>query len=441
MKRTLLEEINTSSILGWAALALMFLVMLACNMLTGFVADDYTYQYSFATGEKIASVADIFPSMAAHRFSMNGRIIAHFLVQLSFLLPIWIFKLVNSAMLVGAVAWIYLAATKDNRKSNLLLVTIFAAIWAFTPSFGQAILWQDGSINYLWACVFSMLYLLPFINKFMYDKNLKPAISVVLVIFSLPVGWYSENCATAIIFGSILLLILCKFVKKQHIPAYYYVSILFALIGFACMITAPAEAANKGGTLSVSTLINGLSGAVTLYKEIWILLVVYLALAAVAYCGNTVNKDRQILALVFTLCSAASIFVLAAANAQPGRSACFGTLMEIAACAVLLVDLNESKYKPLVLFACCVCLTAGVYCVCVGTADIYSTNYQLNTFKAEILEQKEAGIMDVEVAPPIFRTRFSAGYGLSIIQADSSHWSNAAVAKYFEINTITAAWD
>lgn len=70
-----------------AALALLFIFMLALNFLTPYQADDFAYHFSFDTGERIESISDIFPSLAAHTQTMNGRVIAHFFVHLFELLP------------------------------------------------------------------------------------------------------------------------------------------------------------------------------------------------------------------------------------------------------------------------------------------------------------------------------------------------------------------
>ena len=46
--------------------ALLFFFMLVCNILTPYLADDFTYMFSFQSGERIRNLLDIFPSMLAH---------------------------------------------------------------------------------------------------------------------------------------------------------------------------------------------------------------------------------------------------------------------------------------------------------------------------------------------------------------------------------------
>lgn len=75
--------------------------MLALNILSPYHGDDFAYNFSFATGERIASFADIFPSLASHAHSMNGRLVAHFFVHLFTLFPTVVFDIVNSVVFIA----------------------------------------------------------------------------------------------------------------------------------------------------------------------------------------------------------------------------------------------------------------------------------------------------------------------------------------------------
>ena len=82
-----LLRFNASRAALLLALGFVFAVIFFCTHETDLVADDYRYCFSYADNSRVESVAQIFPSMAAHRHSMNGRVIAHFLVQVFLLLP------------------------------------------------------------------------------------------------------------------------------------------------------------------------------------------------------------------------------------------------------------------------------------------------------------------------------------------------------------------
>ena len=55
-----LSKLNRSRVTAALLCLAVFLVMLACNMWTDLIADDYRYFFSYADGSRIGRVADIF---------------------------------------------------------------------------------------------------------------------------------------------------------------------------------------------------------------------------------------------------------------------------------------------------------------------------------------------------------------------------------------------
>ena len=263
-------QLNRSKPVLLLILAFMYLVMLYCNLKTNLLADDFMYCFSFADGSRMESLSQLIPSMAAHRLTMNGRLISHGLVQISLMLPLWIFKLVNSAVFVGEVYLVYRIALGGRERNNLLLLCIFGCIWIFTLNFGQVILWQDGSINYLWATFFSLLYLTVYFRKFLYGRDIKSLPGRILYILAaFLIGAYSENCASTVIFLSCCFMLLSRFLKKQKIAPYLWIAVVFALGGCAFMMTAPAQIANKSSQFTVSNLFDNFVTALEMYRRIW----------------------------------------------------------------------------------------------------------------------------------------------------------------------------
>ena len=75
--------------------------MYSLNHMTFMMVDDYAYCFSFIEGmPRLASPVEIIPSMAAHYYTMNGRLIAHGLVQLYLLFPPIVFDVSNSIVYV-----------------------------------------------------------------------------------------------------------------------------------------------------------------------------------------------------------------------------------------------------------------------------------------------------------------------------------------------------
>jgi len=438
MKETsLLAKLNRSRPLMLLALLSMFLLMLFCNLKTNLLADDFMYCFSFADGSRIEHLADCFPSMAAHRHSMNGRLISHFLVQVFLMLPLGIFKLLNALVLVAEVYLVYRLANRKAERSNLLLCCIFGGIWIFTLNFGQVILWLDGSVNYLWATFFSLLFLTVYINKFMDDRDIKALpLRILYVLAAFLVGAYSENCASTVIFCSSCFLLLSRFVKKQRVAPYLWLAILAAFGGFLFMMSAPAEIANKSSQLTFSNLFGNFVAALEMYRRICLPGLVYLALAVAAYCSR-LDKSVQLLALMLMLGSLVSVFVLTFASFFPERSAYFGTLLSIAATAVLFSALFESQLKPALLFLGAVCLTAAFYWGCIGIQDIINTNYYLTENEKQIVACREEGLMDVSVYRVYSQTGYCALDGLGYLNTElADSWPNKYMAAYFGVDSI-----
>ncbi len=431
-------RINRSKPLMLLIIAFMYLVMLYCNLKTNLLADDYMYCFSFADNSRMESLSQLIPSMAAHRLTMNGRLISHGLVQISLMLPLWVFKLVNSAVLVGEVYLVYRIANRGRERSNLLLCCIFGCIWIFTLNFGQVILWQDGSVNYLWATFFSLLFLTVYIRKYIYDRDIKSLPGRILyVLAALLVGAYSENCASTVIFLSCCFMLLGRFLKKQKISPYLWISVLAALVGFAFMMTAPAQIANKSSQFTVSNLFDNFVTAIDMYRRIWAPLVVYTVLAAIAY-SRKLDQDTQILAAMFMLGSLAAVFVLTFASFFPERSAYIGTLLIIAADAVLFAALfQDIRFRPLVTALGLICLMAAAYKGSIGVQDIVKTNYYLTENEKQIVACREEGIMDVEVYRVYSSTGYCALEGLGYLNTEEADsWPNKYMAAYFGVDSI-----
>jgi hypothetical protein len=431
------ERTNQSKILFLLALLAMFLVMLFCNLKTNLLADDFMYCFNFADGSRITGIAQIFPSMWAHRYSMNGRLVSHALVQLFLLLPSPIFKILNSLVFVAEVYLIYRIANGRKSLNLLLLCCVFGSIWAFTLNFGQVALWLTGSVNYLWATFFTLLFLYIYIRKFMYDKDIKSLpLRILFVIAGFFVGAYSENCASTMIFCTVCFMLLSHFLKKQKLHPYMWLAVVTALAGFFFMLSAPAEIANKSSQLTFTNLFDNFVTALSMYSRICIPFIVYLVLAVIAY-NRKLDRDTQLLAFVLMLGSLAAVFVLTFASFFPERSAYIGTLMIIAAAAVLFAELFNSDLKPLIVSLGLICLLVAFYRGAIGVQDIIKTNYYLTENENQIIACREEGIMDVTVYRVYSETGYCAIDGIAYLNTEEANtWPNIYMAEYFGIDSI-----
>lgn len=432
-----LERLDRSRLLRALLLLFLFALMLLCNSKTGMVADDYAYCFSFADGEPVESLSDCFRSMAAHRQWMNGRVIAHFLVQLFLMLPKVLFNIANSLVFVGVLCLLARLAGREEEKSNFLLMGLFGLVWIFMPSFGQVILWLDGAVNYLWSGLFSLGMLTVYVKKFMDDRDLPRLGRWMFPVWAFLTGAYSEPSATAVIFCCALLTLLGSLLNRQKPRCYLLLALLSACAGFLFMILAPGELLNKAGSMSLAGIVFGFVNAMVLYRKIWLLLVLYLAFAILAW-QEGVELRRQLLALTLMLGSLAAVFVLAFAGHTEDRCACFGTLLIIGASGVLFPAVFKGRFRPVLYFGLAVCMLVTLYWGCLGLQDICESNAQREKNEQLILTARESGQDALELSPVNYGTRYSAGAGLMYLTPDRENWLNAAMARYYGMDALVA---
>lgn len=435
-KSGIFDRVNRSRVTVAAMCLGIFLVMLVCNLWTDLVADDYRYFFSYADESRIESVADIFPSMAAHRHIMNGRVIAHFLVQLFLLLPPIVFKLINSLVFLALIWLIYSIARQGGAHNALGLLAISGCVWVLQPEFGQVFLWLTGAINYLWCAVLCLAFMLPYLDKLLHDREPTKPVRVLFIIFSALVGAYSENASVAVIFMVMLVIAVCRFFFKERIEPWMYLSLLAAFAGFMYMMLAPAESVNKSAEFSVSVLLSNFVETGAFYLRFWPLLLAWALLFYLAV-KNKVELRLRIASLIFLLGSLAGHFVLTFAMYCAGRSTYIGLILLLCAVAVLSPPLFEGRYKSLLAALCAVSVAALMYFGYAGISDIRRTHIALSYNEQLIAECIANGEKNIQLPRPYARTKYSAIEGLNYLSTkDPSDWANVYMALYYGFDSI-----
>lgn len=418
----------------------VFLLMVLCNALTGFFVDDFNYMNSFyANAERIDSFFEIFPSLYVHAKLMNGRTIAHFFVQLFLLLPPPVFDIFNSAAFVLLLIVICRIGAAGKKNHPLTLPAVFAAVWIFTPEFGQVALWTDGSCNYLWGVVFSLLFICPFARKFLTGKDVETVAGKILfVICGFIAGGYLENTSSAAIFISVMLMLCSVILKKSKPKLTEYMALASSAAGFLFMMLAPAELANKAGSLSPGDVRRGFIAALEMLKELRAVLLTLAVLFAVALCVK-VAREKLVLSAVFTVGALFANFVMSLASYYPGRASFPVLTFLIVACAILTDEIFRADGGVRIAMTS---VTACLFVVCAyylltGVNDVYSTFLLQKNNEMIIEEAKASG--ETDVALPIIypQTKYSAPHGLKYLDAENSGtWPNAAMAAYYKVHTI-----
>lgn len=425
-------------------LTAIFIFILALTCLTPLIADDYSYCFSFATGERITSVAEIPMSMAEHRISVNGRVLAHFLVQLMLLLPKPVFNIANglvAALMAFTAAKYFFAEGKAFDNSVISICGVFA-VWLFVPQFGQVFLWLDGTVNYSWAIAATLLFVLPFYRKLMGKPCIETkTLKILFAVFCCAAGAYSESFSAAAIFiAGCLFLAAC--VREKKLDTYYLICLVTAFAGYVLLMTAPSELGGRSGEFSISAVARSIKYILqTTGDELGGLYCVFFTLLGLAVMDVFAEKKNRdwiglFSAAVFFLGGLASIAMFSFAVYYPPRAMLASAVWTILACLVLLSGM-VSRRRALVFAMTGLCIGMSIFPMLLGVMDI-AVGYKAGIERERVIaEALAAGADEVVIEAYKPETKYSAASGLEDISTETNMWPNDSIANYYGIKYVT----
>lgn len=440
-KKSLFRRADRSVWIFALLLTAVFGVMLCGNLLTDKFADDFAYVFSFADGTPIRSFSGLLSSMREHYLTVNGRVIAHAFVQVFENLPKGVFAAVNAGMFTLSLALGYTLCTGKAKRSNFMLLGLFAAIWIYMPAFGQVNFWLDGACNYLWAQVFSLLFLLPYVRFF--EK--RPVFldaghavkKILFTLYALIMGAYSENLSGAALFMAILLLVLVRCDQKRKVPFTAMLPILTGIAGYAAMVFSPGELQSKNAGFSALRILYQTEKVADRFHVIWVVIAALVVLFFISAALH-VDKKRLLLAGVLTCGGVGAGLIFALARFYPYRSLAGAMLLLTLACGVLARALLEAKKaKPAILCLLTLLTLSLCYHCPHGMKDVYLVHTAVAENRQLLLEQKEAGETDIRLPVLAAETKYSAVDGLIYLStSNADYWSNLYMAKYYGVGSI-----
>lgn len=423
----------------YISLFVVFLVALLYNALSPFTTDDYSYMYSFATGERITSLFQVFPSMVTHYAEMNGRTAPHFLAQCLLIFPKAVFNIANSLMFTAFVYLIYKATSLSKEFRPLMLFVIPMFLWVNVPVFGQVFLWVMGAFNYFWGYFFGLLFMSFYLKIYRTEQELSKKSYIGLCILGFWFGGYSENGSFSIIFVSFLLLALTALQSKNwKFLAKYSVPVVFGALGYLTMLLCPSST-SKIGEFSISSLIHKVIELLTAYYTRHQGLLIIFVLLFVIATHYKIDKKERIIALAYFLISIISVAMLGMASYLADRSLGVGAVFLVIAVFQLMQAIRANSRTECIAY--CIAayfLIANVLVVWDGTYDIYDVYRQHTAREAYIEEQKAQGetIVTVPIIYPM--TKYSCKYILTDLTTieEPYAWPNPHIAKYYGLEKI-----
>ena len=421
---------------------LLLSAALLFNHWTPYASDDYSYMYSFADGTRIRSVGQIFSSLTAHYMQYgNGRLVSHFFVMLFLIGPKWIFNLVNALVFVLFICAVCRLTSQKKSFSALLFFAVSALLWLYIPAYGQIFLWLDGSINYAWSYLFSLVFLYAYVSLLRGKNPLNSRWKLVcFCVFTFFFGNYSENVSFAVIFTGFLLLCIAMY-RKRAVKEYglYLFPVISGAAGYLILLLSPSGGAKFSGDLSFSVLFkNGIEIFTSYYNACKIPLILFFVLLGIA-CYYKRNRNEIIIALALFLISVIASAMLVIASYLPERSMANSIVFLLIGIIQLLQLLrSDSRFECLSLCVCIYLLVSTPLSFWEGSYDIYRVHKEQTARDARIETVLSAGETSVGVPIITSTTKYSCKYGLLDLNPKNSEdpFPNTFIAKYYGLDEI-----
>ena len=448
------RRINRNSVF-WAGLIVYFLFFLGLNILTPLVSDDYRYAFSFATGERIVSFWQIFPSLYEHYFVMHGRTAVHFFTQLMLLIGKPVFNVLNAAAATALLYGLYRLAAGRGEKKPVLLFGLGAVSFLFTPAFGQTMLWLDGACNYLWGVTIVVWVLMPFRDALIGDRRApSPArdaqaggtaprpwwLLALFLLGSLFMGAASENTSPA----AILFMLACTGIlwkKTGKLNWKLAVSCGLAVVGFLILVLSPANAirsshyATEGLSRMGQLLLNTRTAANMLLTHGLPLCGAFLVLFALA-AARKPDKRRLLFAALLFLAGLAANFAMVLSNGYPLRAMMGCAVLMTAGIGVLLMDVLEGGWRPLALGAVAAAVCIALLTVVAILPGNYNRYAEARAREAYVIQQRDQGNLNVTTYTLEGWSQYDVFDDITDISFVQTYWPNVYYAKYYGVDTV-----
>lgn len=421
--------------LFFGVIALGGMAVLLLNILTPMLCDDYRYAFSFATGERITRIGQIFPSLVAHGHVLNGRYAPHFFVQLFTMLPEGCFDIVNTLVFLALLLGLYRLCLDGRAYRPLLVAGIWGALALLPPAFGQNMLWMAGACNYLWPAAALVWLVRPFLRSVSGgEASVPPAAVAAMAAGGLLFGNCSENLSAA---GLMLmgLCILVRLFRKQKTPLWMWLTAILTALGWFLLMLSPVEkptGITGGGMLGV--YLERFSHVVSLWlTHLTPLTVAYLVLLCFAWQGGA--RERILPSLLPAICALCCQLAMVMSSYFPERALLGPVVLMLCACAWLLPCLKPEA-QPL-RNALCLCLCAfAVLNLLSALPHTYNRSQLAKARNRQVMAAAAAGEKDVTTFGILGRTRYDGYTGLVELSNLPEHFANEAYARYYGLDSI-----
>jgi hypothetical protein len=298
--------------------------------------------------EPLSGIGDIIDYQLNMYQQWSGRVTAHTIVQLLFLIgKPWSSLLTTSVYFLTA----HLICHTAKIKQCSVYFMVLAALYYLNPAFTETVLWFTGTANYLWTAMIVLVAIQPFM-KLLRDEPLKRTDWFYIPVCFLA-GWCNENISTTMALF-MLVCVLIAYQKNHHFSFQAVILLLFAVCGCVLLILAPGNFARSHGFDSglLSIAYRGYGQVKTWFTWLFPVWLLYVVFRYMLY-RKKIQVPQEVKLLAYW--SVLSILVMLASPSYPER-ATFGSLVILLIAIVIMIRELYFEYERL--FVC-----VGVLCM------------------------------------------------------------------------------
>lgn len=431
------------------------------NYYTPLFADDYSYSFSYSTGERITGVDQIIDSQVAHYQKVNGRSVVHFLAQLFLLIGDKAFNVINTVFFLALLFLIYFHACGSFKNFSLARFSVIAVLLFLScPSFGQSFLWITGASNYMYGMLIILTFLLPYRKQVEKGSTRYPVpaeiiMGVVCLLSGMIAGWTNENTSVAMI--AIIIAYLAYFkIKSVRIHAWNFTGLAGGIVGCVMMLSSGGtagrldSAGGSGGILSwlkravfyTFDLITNLPFVILLFS---VLLILYLyqkrhLIKKSSFRQAVENFSDSGVTLIYFFGFFVSVYSMVVSPQFPGRVWSGPVILSLIAVMHLSAAVDMSDIKIRAGKAVAVSFLSVLFISTFVTAfydvkNVYVSYLErTSTIETAIADGKKS--VDI---PEIYGwTGYSCYEAVGDLNDDSREWPNRAIAEYYNLDEIVS---
>lgn len=340
-----------------AALLVLVIMGFGAQRAVPFMMDDEWYGTNLVTGEPLAGLGDVVESQVWHFLNWGGRCMTHGVLQLTLMTGELCADILNLLMTLLLTLMVCIIIRQKSLSAFLL---VHAMIYALNANLKMSMLWQAGTVNYVYSSVWILLFMLPYLRA-LEDGGRSVGRALWLIPIGIMAGWSNENMGPTCFLLAVGTVLYLKKWKKKHVQGWMISGIVCSLIGSVLVVAAPGNFV-RSAVVEKQTLYDRFYSMLTAGVDFLlpsVLLAVGLLLVKAVCLKLKIDRVQWVLLAMSILSYGAMVL----SPHYPDR-ATFGTMILLIALSVsLLSDLEQTDAK---FSRCRVALTVCFFACAVG---------------------------------------------------------------------------